>query len=1336
MNPDNCIPRDCFELIKGASNQKRKPLADYRDCGAYILLGEPGMGKTTSFDHEAQETPNGCYVSARDFIDGIGERDWSGKTLFIDGLDEARAEGNNTAIGAVRRKIYQLDCKRFRISCRAADWRESDRGDLSKICAGELTVLELAELSGTDMYRIIANSKKIPDARDFLSTAREMGVGGLITNPQTLNMLIDAVSGNEQKWPVNKQQVFELACAKMVEESNPIHAQAQEFQNDLLDAAGLICAVQLLGNQSRLDFNEIKKWPIEEKRLQNSLGNARKTRLFKTKGEYVHRSIAEYLAAKFIDRKIKAGLLPERVLAICAGYDGGVVTALRGLLAWLSVFNEYIRDSLIAQDALGIVLYADAEILPPEYKGKLLKQLIADAERNRLAQLDWFSNRFTSLIAPETESLILSVLERPCRTEAERFLTYMLLKGLVEKEPLAGLKSALLAIVLDKKHISDMRCQALSCYIKYCRDNAEELLELLERLRNLPPDRNEAALIDSLLDKLFPGLITIDTVFDYRVKIDFCPIISSMFWEEFPSKINDDELPHVLDVLSEKPAGYIDEYFYGLAHVFGELLLKALHMFGNTISNDRLYDWLSIGLDQCCKVILNTEHARQITDWLEAHESRCFGLLTAGISRLDTALALNPMQDWEINWDLEKIAGRWYGANITENPGSWWLERALLVSNTSLAKCCFIKAFCSKPANLARWVKQHPQFLDVYQDLLQPFPKVQDPVIEKSIEQRRERENEILNQYLAHLPELADGTAPPGLYEYMTQFMDDGFFNSNKLPKYLSENQALMTAMESGLAKIIYREDVPDAVLIFAAEKNQRRYLIARPFVAGINRVYKHNPDIINQLNRQQLAKALAFCFTLGKFSDEWFLTVCRQQPEWVANLYLQYYRKLIHLKSVYLNGVNHLSQHQECAPVFRLSLLPILEKFPVRSWQQRNNELLHLLLRATELLDKDILLKLATKKLAFSSMDITQRMYWLATGFAITPGNYFEQVGTNLFGNPQRVSCFAKCFFYLTMHNSGLVELPPLACALLIRLFGASTSAIDTENIRENAVFSYYDIAEQDYVKVLLATLESNPGDESANALDSLLHEPALLDWRPLIERAAAGQQLARRDATFHYPGVAQVINTLLNANPANVDDIAALAMDCFRELAKEMHTTNTNRYEQFWEFKSKQNPIPIDENRCRNRLVDLITDKLQHYGILVELEAYQPNNKRADIKLSAIINDKRRELPIEIKCDYHPKLWTAMENQLINQYCISADCDGRGIYLVLWFNARNSEKKPQKRDAYTPLAESAMELEDMLKSQLNEQQRLRIKVLVLDVSLRTGNSGTDSGLQSRQAG
>ena len=269
----------------------------------------------------------------------------------------------------------------------------------------------------------------------------------------------------------------------------------------------------------------------------------------------------------------------------------------------------------------------------------------------------------------------------------------------------------------------------------------------------------------------------------------------------------------------------------------------------------------------------------------------------------------------------------------------------------------------------------------------------------------------------------------------------------------------------------------------------------------------------------------------------------------------------------------------------------------------------------------------------------------------------------------------------------------------------------------------------ERDYVQSLLNNLAATPCEDAAKVLADLLEQPRLIAWHELIRDAQQTQQISRREALYKHPDASQVIETLNNRKPANVADLAVLALDCLRQLAAEMHTSSTNPYQHFWNLKGKKTAAPIElyseddpryEEVGRNYLVDRLKPMLAKYDIAVEPEALQAAEKRADIKLSFIHEGLSYYLPIEIKRDYHREMWKTIHQQLIPLYTISPETEGRGLYLVLWFNFKKLPTHPQG----LPPPKSAAELTEMLNATLTEQQQKLIEVFVLDVAApeRTG--------------
>ncbi|MCY4560233.1 MAG: hypothetical protein OXF79_28525 [Chloroflexi bacterium] len=151
------VPRTCTEILLENSDQRREPLCGpldtFQSVPAYVLLGDPGSGKSTAFCVEAEALgEDAVLMSTREFLRSYANRggDWQGKTIFIDGLDEMRA-GSGEPRAVLDRLWMALDTlgrPRFRISCREADWLGSnDRTALASVSPDfQVTALRLNPL--------------------------------------------------------------------------------------------------------------------------------------------------------------------------------------------------------------------------------------------------------------------------------------------------------------------------------------------------------------------------------------------------------------------------------------------------------------------------------------------------------------------------------------------------------------------------------------------------------------------------------------------------------------------------------------------------------------------------------------------------------------------------------------------------------------------------------------------------------------------------------------------------------------------------------------------------------------------------------------------------------------------------------------------------------------------------------------------------------------------------------------------------------------------------------------------------------------------------------------
>ena len=504
------VSRTCTEIsarnAEPHQDKEPRPLETFRDATAYVLLGDPGAGKTTAFAAECEACTDGHRTSARRFIRGHLDThpEWRGKTLFIDGLDEARAGGDDprNSLDQIITKLERLGRPPFRLSCRTFDWLgRNDHKELADVYQDVgLKILQLNPLEKPDIAEILRARPDIVDAEAFMTTAQERGVDGFLTNPQSLNLLADVVTQSGE-WPKSRLELFEKACLQMAREQNDEHAHtAPALAPDrLVDTAGRLCALQLIAGKVgyTLHGEPDDDYPALDpcgSDHPDRLRHALTTKLFKgTSNNHsvpVHRHVAEFLGARYLARIIDDGLPDRRVIALMTGADGGVVTELRGLSAWLAAHCQDSRMDLIERDPIGVGLYGDIRGFSLDEKHALLSSLGREGAQidplsDPLARNDFlfsgidpFRERvmaFGVLATPDMETALREVLQDGNRDQDHQIFTDFVLHVLEQGAPLPSLSETLLAIVRDDTRWPRVKESALRAFMRHCPDSQDKV---------------------------------------------------------------------------------------------------------------------------------------------------------------------------------------------------------------------------------------------------------------------------------------------------------------------------------------------------------------------------------------------------------------------------------------------------------------------------------------------------------------------------------------------------------------------------------------------------------------------------------------------------------------------------------------------------------------------------------------------------------------------------------------------------------------------------------------------------------------------------------------------
>ncbi len=1352
------VPRTCTEIPprKEQRNQpgdeRSRPLEEFRDAPAYVLLGDPGAGKTTAFEAECEALgEQALKIPARDFLafDPQHHPEWRGKILFIDGLDEIRAGTSNvgTPFDQVRRKLDALGKPRFRLSCREADWLgENDQKHLESVSPDSpLRVLRLYPLTDTDVTSILDARAEIGDAGAFIEEARKRGVEGLLENPQTLEMLADVVGGGGG-WPESRKETFEMASGQMVLEHNEEHQASQESgssppHDQLLDAAGRLCALQLISGgagytlrgQPDEEYPALDKCDYDPQVLRSALA----TKLFKGASSNrfipVHRHVAEFLGARHLARVVQNGLPARRVISLITGEDGTVVTEMRGLSAWLAANSREARPDLIERDPIGVGLYGEIGEFSVDEKRALLKSL--KREGARLGTVRRSAEAFGALATSEMEVDLSEALRDSDRSPDHQMFTDFVLRVLTEGKPLSDLGVLLIATARDDTRWPRVNASALNAFIHNCPESqgkADNFKSLLADIRNRRVSDPDNELLGILLNELYPKHLSpsqvCDIYFETRHRESFFGMYKWFFWFALLEKSSDDQIAELLDTLGERPADTHPTLKGSstLENLPVKLLARGLQVHGDRLATERLYDWLNLGFTEDLDEIQvgDMEDIQEIRSWLEQRPKVQKVLVIKGLERCLESDGFSP--------HVIEISERWYGSSLPSDFGLWCLKQAVSMegSKREIAEHLFelaVSAHASQNGN-------EGLSLEVLQDHAEKRewlkPKLDQLLAPRSItprqqrlrerartftEERRLREEQWLELIRSNEVALRENRAAPALLEQIAIRYFGNSINVHRQggPKDIEqelEDPNLIDAAIMGIRGVVDRKDVPGDEEILALRATDRRHYLGFPFLAALSEFERSSPEELCRLDEGQMRKALAFHFSLSSsIEPNWYQRLLDSEPGIVAHVMILSGK--VELRGGRkLTGLFALAHRENHAQVARHASMPLLRAFPTRCKLHQIENLKHLLWAALQHADRSALQELIGMKLSRKSMNDAQRVRWLALGVIVSPARYKALLSDFAEGNERRISNLAEFFSFQDPIRFSFDDLGIPVLELLIRLVGTCVGP-DQRRVGnaddDEGGFVGPEMEAAWLVYGQIQRLAASPTKESSHALCRLVADPELTNWHEELSRAQDAQRVICRDAGYRHLSIKQVCQTLNGGTPANAADLAALMVDRFDEIAERVSTNNANYWRPYWNEDESQRPTtPKHENSCR----DALLQDLRRYFSNAEPEIQYVNNKRADIRVA--YGDF--QVPLEIKKNSHPDLWSAPRNQLIPKYTTDPETDGYGIYLVFWFGKEHTQVPPPS--GTSPM--NAKELKEQLKATLSPEEARKISVCVIDVS------------------
>jgi hypothetical protein len=524
-------------------------LADYR---ALALLGEPGIGKSTTLREEADRAakvgPPGtvsihvdlrAYSSESFLHKRVFESSeflaWvngsSHLVLHLDSLDEALLRidsiANLLADELPRHPVARLS---VRIASRTAVWPAATLETAFQRIWGEAAVgvFELAPLRRRDVVAAVEAAQIDPD--DFFRELYSASAVPFAIKPLTLNLLISIFS-KDGRLPRSVAELYFRGCLKLCEEQNPGRRDAGRVGSltaaQRLRIASRIAATTMFANRYAVWTGPVSDGVPEEDLPLSMLAGQREdgdfpsfeiteqgvretldTGLFSSRGSHrmgwAHQGYAEFLAAQYLRAR---EVDPVNVLKLVVHPSGGLVPQLDVVTAWAASIGKDIREELMRREPM-VLLQGDLSDWDEIDLGALTEALLTALDEGRAHDFAiGTSDFYTKLNHPGLASRLKPYILDAAKSDVSRRTAILI----AERCGVKALQSELLALATDRGAHAYLRGRAVAA-LASCGDETVPATMLPFAKGHMGADPNDE-LKGYALRLLWPGHLTANELF-------------------------------------------------------------------------------------------------------------------------------------------------------------------------------------------------------------------------------------------------------------------------------------------------------------------------------------------------------------------------------------------------------------------------------------------------------------------------------------------------------------------------------------------------------------------------------------------------------------------------------------------------------------------------------------------------------------------------------------------------------------------------------------------------------------------------------------------------------
>jgi hypothetical protein len=414
---------DPHEPLGAVYNPELRQIESMVDTPCLILLGEPGMGKSTVLRSHGEAIKSTVEAAGDAYLfynlgmfqtDGLLHQQIFGNQVYrrwlegshrlyllLDSLDECRLNIKTVAtLLAEQLQECPTDRLYLRIACRTTQWVSGLEEALRKKWGEAVGVFDLTPLRRVDIASAAMAAECDPQA--FLADVERSGVVPLAIKPITLAFLLSSYL-QSGRLPVRQASLYEQGCLMLCDEHSSSRRDAGYTgafsAHEKLRTAEQLAYLTIFSNRSTIwagPANPIRSSevlevdslvhsdrlvPSERVLITEALGTGLFTMYTPDEFSWSHQTYAEFLAA----RSIRDLPLPQiQSLLFHTGYtEPHIIPQLYETAAWLAGMKPEMFQLIMAYDP-EVLLRSDVDKADPQDRAALVAALLTRFEREEI----------------------------------------------------------------------------------------------------------------------------------------------------------------------------------------------------------------------------------------------------------------------------------------------------------------------------------------------------------------------------------------------------------------------------------------------------------------------------------------------------------------------------------------------------------------------------------------------------------------------------------------------------------------------------------------------------------------------------------------------------------------------------------------------------------------------------------------------------------------------------------------------------------------------------------------------------------------------------------------